>query len=197
MKKIILVGVITFVIGAIISPIAGMAINSTRSLILGMAPDEAILVLADKIDEESGKNDEQEQKLAELNNAATQQDEEMAVLQKNQEIAACQKRKESCENKLYELENGEINIYHSGHLMKGSRLEMIKKKEALIANRENTLDEMRKADGYDKDHKKQFEDDIVTAKKEIEEIKAVIASETIEKNNLLNGECKDYQNPCE
>lgn len=51
MKKIILSIIGGFIIGALISPVVGMAINSTRNLILGMAPDEAILVLADKIDE--------------------------------------------------------------------------------------------------------------------------------------------------
>lgn len=51
MKKTILLILGGFIIGALISPVVGMAINSTRNLILGMAPDEAILVLADKIDE--------------------------------------------------------------------------------------------------------------------------------------------------
>ena len=82
MKKIILVGVIAFAIGAIISPIAGMAINSTRSLILGMVPDEAILVLADKID---SNNVENENKIAELQSTIDNQNTEIANYQQQVE----------------------------------------------------------------------------------------------------------------
>jgi hypothetical protein len=49
MKKI-LIPIISGVIGIII-PVAGMTITPTRNLILGLAPKEAILQLADKIDE--------------------------------------------------------------------------------------------------------------------------------------------------
>lgn len=43
---------VAIVATAILSPIVGMAIGETRSLILGLAPDEAVLQLADKIDEQ-------------------------------------------------------------------------------------------------------------------------------------------------
>ena len=83
MKKIILVGLIAFAIGAIISPIAGMAINSTRSLILGMAPEEAILVLADKID---SNNVDNETKITELQSIINDQKAQLEIDQ--QKIAA-------------------------------------------------------------------------------------------------------------
>ena len=77
MKKLILVGILAFAVGATISPVAGMALSSTRNLILGMAPEEAILVLADKIDEESNRNDEQEQAIEELNSVNQEQIEQI------------------------------------------------------------------------------------------------------------------------
>lgn len=49
MRKI-LIPIISGVVGIII-PVAGMTITPTRNLILGLAPEDAILQLADKIDE--------------------------------------------------------------------------------------------------------------------------------------------------
>ena len=192
MKKIILVGVVTFFAGAMISPVAGMAISSTRNLILGMAPSEAILTLADKIDEESGKNEEQEQKLSELNNATTQQNEELTALKKNQEIADCQKQKEYCENNIYEIQNGEIDVYWQGHLWKGSRTELINKLKEAITGWEKS-----KKDSSQNSRKEELQNQIDNAENNIVKIKRIMASEATEKSNLLNGECKDYLNPCE
>lgn len=50
MRKPIIYSAAALIAGLIISPYIGMAIGSTRSLILGLAPDEAVLQLADKID---------------------------------------------------------------------------------------------------------------------------------------------------
>jgi hypothetical protein len=50
MKKLILTFTIAIIIGAFLSPLVGMAIDQTRSLILGLAPEEAVLELADQID---------------------------------------------------------------------------------------------------------------------------------------------------
>lgn len=49
MKKSLIIGGI--VAGIVLVPVLGMAISPTRDLILGMAPDTAVLSLADKIDE--------------------------------------------------------------------------------------------------------------------------------------------------
>ena len=199
MKKTILLSVVGgFIAGAIISPIAGMAIGSTRNLILNMSPDEAILTLADKIDEESGKNDRQEQKINKLTEATSQQNEEMATLKKNQEIANCQKRKEDCENKIYNLENGELQINRPG-VWKGSRNDMIKKLQNLIGDWENEKKEYEKRE--DSSTKKEnighIQDQIDNAETEIAKIKQAVADEQIQKQILLDGECKSYQSPCE
>lgn len=182
-----------FIVGALISPIAGMAISSTRSLILGMAPDEAILTLADKIDQESGRNDIQQQAITDLNTANEQQKEQLGELGKSQEIASCQKRKEDCGNKLYDLDNSELplQINLSG-VWKGSRTEMIKRLQRAIASWEKN-----KKETEDASSKKDLQDSIDNAEKGIEKIRAIMASEAVEKSNLLAGECKDYQNSCE
>lgn len=49
MRKSLIIGGI--VAGIVLVPVLGMAITPTRDLILGMAPDTAVLSLADKIDE--------------------------------------------------------------------------------------------------------------------------------------------------
>jgi len=70
MKKTIITASIALAVGAIFSPVVGMAIGETRSVILGMAPDEAVLQLADKIDtskvEIASKNQELETQIADL-----------------------------------------------------------------------------------------------------------------------------------
>ncbi|MDI6777797.1 MAG: hypothetical protein QMD77_01255 [Patescibacteria group bacterium] len=50
MKKIAIYSASALIVGVIVSPFIGMAIGSTRELILGLAPEEAVLQLADKID---------------------------------------------------------------------------------------------------------------------------------------------------
>jgi hypothetical protein len=69
---------------------------------------------------------------------------------------------------------------------------MIKKLQALIDEWEED-----KKDENDEIRKSMQEHSIDPTKKEIEKIKAIMAKEAIEKEKLLNGECKDYQNPCE
>ncbi|MBU2025579.1 MAG: hypothetical protein ABIC19_00590 [Patescibacteria group bacterium] len=60
MKKFVFISAGSLIVGALLSPVAGMAINGTRSLILGLAPEDAILTLADEID--SSKADQQQSK---------------------------------------------------------------------------------------------------------------------------------------
>lgn len=55
MKTLIITVVV--VTTAILSPIVGMGITQTREAILGLAPDEAVLELADKIDQSNVKVD--------------------------------------------------------------------------------------------------------------------------------------------
>lgn len=50
MKKVLIIGGI--VLTAILASILAMGIGETRSLLLGLVPEEAILQLADKIDEQ-------------------------------------------------------------------------------------------------------------------------------------------------
>lgn len=61
MNKVLIV--VAIVGTAILSPVIGMGITQTREAILGLAPDQAVLELADKIDSNRVSND---QKLAEL-----------------------------------------------------------------------------------------------------------------------------------
>lgn len=122
---------------------------------------------------------------------ANQQNDEMNRLNKKQEVSFCQKKKEDCENKIYEIDNGELQIDRPG-IWKGSRTEMIKKLQDLIDGWKKN-----KKETEDENQKKYFQEGINKTEKEITKIKGIMASETIEKSNLLDGECKDYQNPCE
>src|SRR3990167_2797852 len=70
---------------AILSPVVGMGIGETRSLILGLAPDEAILQLSDKIDEQR-ITDEQAKA-----NAESKKLMECQALQKN--VSYCNEKK--------------------------------------------------------------------------------------------------------
>lgn len=74
----------SFVFGLMLSPILGMAIGETRNLILGLAPEEAVLTLADEIDKNRENNlsqDEiiknQELQISELENLTEQQKKEL------------------------------------------------------------------------------------------------------------------------
>jgi hypothetical protein len=84
MKKIIIYSIAFFVAGAVLSPVIGMTIGEIRNLILGLAPEEAVLALADEIDKNRVDNlsqDEiiknQELKILELENLTEQQKEEL------------------------------------------------------------------------------------------------------------------------
>lgn len=66
MKKVTIYSVIFFVVGAVLSPVIGMAIGETRNLILGLAPEEAVLELADKIDQNKEDNENKMQEMQTL-----------------------------------------------------------------------------------------------------------------------------------
>lgn len=66
MKKIIIYSMTFFIFGAALSPVIGMAIGETRNLILGLAPEESILELADKIDRNKEDNENKIQEMQTL-----------------------------------------------------------------------------------------------------------------------------------
>lgn len=66
---------------AIISPIVGMGITQTREAILGLAPEEAILKLADKIDQTDARFDEASSLVEALQAKIIEQDGHIAEYQ--------------------------------------------------------------------------------------------------------------------
>ena len=66
---------------AILSPIVGMGIGQTREAILGLAPDEAVLQLADKIDQSSVKVDESSALVSSVQAKITEQEGQLAEYQ--------------------------------------------------------------------------------------------------------------------
>lgn len=113
--------IVAIVATAIFSPIVGMAIGETRSLILGLAPDEAVLQLADKIDEQrvvaEQAKAESDQKTGELQSVVADQqaqlvgqqqmiDEQAKANAENKRIMECQaqqKKVGGCSDKQYRL----------------------------------------------------------------------------------------------
>jgi hypothetical protein len=83
MKKTITISTIALVIGAIISPVVGMAIGETRNVILGLAPDEAVLQLADRIDtsriESETKMQEMQRTIDSQNNKIAAQEQQLVT----------------------------------------------------------------------------------------------------------------------
>lgn len=171
-----------------------MAISSTRSLILGMAPNEAILTLADKIDQESGRNDTQQQAIENLQQieiervkAETEkklQDEkdklEIEIQAKQEQekqsrISACSQFKNACESKIRELKSLDITKKDGLNEIDGfasMSLEVAMK----------SLDENWKHPEYEHDYKI---------------IKKIIEDREKKLSVLLKGECNDYQKACE
>lgn len=96
MKKIIFFTVGAFLLGSLSSPFLGMAITPTRELLLGMAPEEAILILADKIDEQRRQDAEQEQNISQLQEEDTKQAQQIEELTQTDEI----QKRQDCELKI-------------------------------------------------------------------------------------------------
>lgn len=76
LKTLIIIGA---VVGILIGPVLGMAITPTRDLILGLAPEEAILKLADAIDINRVDSDS---KIQELQSTIDEQQARLAEQQK-------------------------------------------------------------------------------------------------------------------
>ena len=175
-------------------PIAGMTITPTRNLILGLAPDEAILALADKIDEEAGKNDEQQQAIENLQQAENErielearnklQDEEDRIkkeLQAQEEqkrqvrISACLQFKNKCESEIRELNSFDIT-------KKDGLNEIDFFSIRTIEGARKSLDDNWKHPEYEHDYKI---------------IKKIIEDREKKLSSVSKGECKDYEKPCE
>lgn len=127
MKKFIIPAIL--VIAGIAIPFIGMTISPTRNLILGLAPNEAVLALADKIDENRISSDqlktETDTKIAELQATIENQKSELANYQGKVESAkssteetvkniiaenATSEKKAECEKKIADL-NSKIPKY--------------------------------------------------------------------------------------
>lgn len=78
-KTLITLGIVAGVIG---TPILGMSITPTRSLLLGLASDEQILTIADELDKSRVDN---EQKINELQSTIDNQKAELASYQQQVE----------------------------------------------------------------------------------------------------------------
>lgn len=119
MQKALIIGGI--VLTAILASILAMGIGEARSLLLGLVPEEAILQLADKIDEQritteqiKAENDQkteeiqsvivdQQTKLEEQQRMIEEQDAENAKIQKTLECQALQKSSSWCGDTKYKL----------------------------------------------------------------------------------------------
>jgi len=201
MKKTFLMIVVGFIAGALFSPMIGMAIGSTRDIILNMAPKDAILALADKIDQESGRNDAQQQALESLSNTNQEQAEQLASLAKNQDIASCNEKHNTCEAKISAINNKEI-ILSNGNILRNEnggttnvdRLAAIKRIESSVKDCKKTRDSGEfKSDAV----REAWERCIKNGEKDIVLINNAIANESKEMRELLLGECSDYKIPCE
>ncbi|MFA5986671.1 MAG: hypothetical protein WC819_04985 [Parcubacteria group bacterium] len=81
MKKIIYFFIAGFIIGLLISPVAGMANSVTRNLILGMASDVTILAMADKVNDNKNSDEQLNTKISDLQSIVDNQKTELANCQ--------------------------------------------------------------------------------------------------------------------
>jgi len=189
--KILLLMIVCLMLGAAISPVALMEIESTKNIMIGMVPDETILALADKINKESGKIDEQAQEIAFLKELRNKQIDEINALQGSNVMSACQKKKADCEKKIDTIDNGKLQIDRPG-IWEGDRSVMIQKIQESIAGWK-----INKKEAADESHKADFQVSIDKAMADIKIIQDAVAKGDVEKKNLLTVECKDYTKTCE
>lgn len=192
MKKILLmlgVGLLGLAL-----PIAGMTITPTRNLILGLAPDEAILALADKIDEEAGKNDNQEQKINELQNTLSNQQKEVEEKERLAKIKECKEAQAYCQQRLPLIGAEKIILEDNLGTIEGDRNEAIAEAEKEIKRVKKEKDS---GEWSAKNILEAMDRSIERQKKKITLTEELIKKETAEKSNLMNDKCKDYKNPCE
>lgn len=99
MKKIMTIAVGSLVVGMIISPVLGMAIGGTRELILGMAPNDAVLQLADKIDSNRVESDSKATGMQSLIDSQKKQIEDQQKIIDSQKSGLDAQQAESDKNK--------------------------------------------------------------------------------------------------
>jgi len=73
------------VIAGVALPLLGLTISPTRDAILGLAPDQAVLQLADKIDESRVSSEQTDAKIAELQSVIDSQQAQLADYQQQVE----------------------------------------------------------------------------------------------------------------
>jgi TolA-binding protein len=107
-KTLITLGIVA---GVIATPILGMTISPTRDVILGLAPDQAVLSLADKIDEQRVSTEQTDAKIKELQSVIDNQQSEIANYQqqidnvksetkKSVETEISNERKKQCDSRI-------------------------------------------------------------------------------------------------
>ena len=74
-KSLIIFGI---VVAVVLLPVLGMAISPTRDLLLGLTPDNQILALADKIDQNRVSSEQTDSKISELQSTIDSQQSEIA-----------------------------------------------------------------------------------------------------------------------
>jgi hypothetical protein len=154
---------------------------------------------------------EQQQKIEGLEKAQAEQEKMKMDEEKQAQIKECQTIKEVCTSKLAVIGTEEIELFNdhgtSYGIVKGDRKkaieelkEEIEKDEEYIEDKEDEIKDYNK-DGnvYEviKDSLERKEGDIDRSEKKIRKIEQLIIQEQNQKNALLNGECANYDVPCE
>ncbi|KKP68113.1 MAG: hypothetical protein UR66_C0008G0021 [Candidatus Moranbacteria bacterium GW2011_GWE1_35_17] len=98
MKKVLIVTGI--VIGILVVPFLGMTISPTRELIMGLAPDEAVLQLADKIDKSRAENESKIQELKVMNYEQQNKIQELQSLTEEQRAQFENQKSESAKQQI-------------------------------------------------------------------------------------------------
>lgn len=178
--------------GALLAPVLGMALEPTRDIILGMAPEEAVLVLAEKIDRESQRIDNQESEIEQLKKENDEKNERLEALNSKMALDDCKKWQVDCAEKIYQLENGEIDIYWQGNLWKGNRSELEDKLNSSIAGWEKAMKETDQSSRKD-----DLQWNIDQAEDKLERLDKIIIEKQSQKEELLLEECNNYKEPCE
>jgi hypothetical protein len=173
---------------AILSPVASMGITPVREALLGLAPEDQILTLADKIDESRVANDQKisalEQELATAKQTITDQKEtldnkELSINQKIEDIEKTQTSKE-CTGKLNKqleyLANAKKNLANDELTLKAAKDGRECKIESSMSD-----DEKDACKDRIKEDVKNRENDIDGDKKAIEKIQQEI--------NLIKSAC--------
>lgn len=184
MKTKILPIIVGLGIGAVISPVLGMAISPTRNLIMSMAPQEAVLTLANKIKQkETGEQQKlsSEEKVQEI---IQESQPEESIVEPRQEIIptvqseTSREQIEACQNTKTECEKKMKNI----------------KKE--IDDLENQVEEQEKLYDEEKQSTHAVKETLKYRETMVEKAEKDLKSKKSELQNITNGECKNYNKSC-